>query len=124
MRGRRGRWLLAREAAACAPAIPARHGSLWDGRFRLDGEGDPEASIGPLGPPSAELRALRPDVPAAVLTSLPTIRRDAVLVAVPSLLYPDPAACARFRLSFAPRGGPVAGDGAGRATAFASPAVL
>jgi tRNA(Ile)-lysidine synthase len=123
MPGRGGRWLLAREAAACAPPVAACPGALWDGRFRLEGEGDPAAEIGVLGPPGAALRALRPELPAALLTALPVIRRDGVLVAVPSLLYPDEAACARFRLSFAPLGGPVAGDGAGQRVAAAGNAV-
>lgn len=65
--------------------------------------------IGALGPPPAALRDLRPDLPAAVLAASPAIRRgrDGALVAVPGLSYPDPLACAAFRLAFAPRGGPV-----------------
>ena len=48
-------------------------------------------------------------LPAAVLAGLPAIRRDGALVAVPPLLYPDAASCARFATLFAPAAGPVVG---------------
>lgn len=116
---------LAREAAAVAPPVAALPGALWDGRWRLDGPGDAACMLGALGPGrGATERAAacalggpgtRPDgraselprLPAAVRTSLPAIRRDGALVAVPPLDYPDPATCRRFVLRFAPAAGPV-----------------
>jgi tRNA(Ile)-lysidine synthase len=97
----RGRWLL-REAALCAPPVPALAGALWDGRWRLEGPGDPEAVIGALGP-APGLRALAPCLPAAAVAALPAVRRGGALVAVPPLGWPEPATAARFALRFAPR---------------------
>ncbi len=100
--GRPGDWLLVREAAAMAPPVAARPGAVWDGRFRLGGDPPPDATLGALGPEAAALRRLRPDWPAALLATLPALRRDGRLVAVPPLLFPDAASCARFPVAFAP----------------------
>lgn len=97
----RGRWLL-REAALCATPVAARPGERWDGRWRLEGPGDPAAEIGALGPAPA-LRALAPGLPAAALAALPAVRRGGALVAVPPLGWPDAASAARFALRFDPR---------------------
>ena len=75
--GRLGPGLLAvREPAAMAPPVPARPGAVWDGRFRL---GDaavvpPGATLGALGADAARLRRFS-SLPAAVLRTLPAIRR-------------------------------------------------
>jgi tRNA(Ile)-lysidine synthase len=96
--------LLVREARAMQSAIAALPGALWDGRFRLHNDAIlPEgATIGPLGADAARLRR-QTSLPAAVLWTLPALRRAKSLVAVPHLLYPDPAACAAVRLMFSPR---------------------
>lgn len=97
----RGRWLV-REAALCTRPVAARPDARWDGRWRLEGTGDPGAEIGALGPAPA-LRALAPGLPAAALAALPAVRRGGALVAVPSLCWPDAETAARFALRFAPR---------------------
>jgi tRNA(Ile)-lysidine synthase len=95
--------MMVREAAAMAPAIPARPGALWDGRFRLGRHAIiPEgASLGALGDDAARLRRVSA-LPAAVLRTLPVLRLDANLLAVPHLRYPDPDTCACFPVSFYP----------------------
>lgn len=97
----RGRWLM-REPAACAPPVPAIPGARWDGRWYLAGEGDPAAEIGALGP-AAGLRGLARGLPAAALATLPAVRKQGVLLAVPPLAWPDAATAARFALHFTPR---------------------
>jgi tRNA(Ile)-lysidine synthase len=98
-----------REPGAMRPAVPARRGALWDGRFRLVGPGAPDCVIGALGPPPPNVRKAARGLPAAVLATFPAVWRDGALVAVPALLYPESETCARFALVFAPAGGPVAG---------------
>ncbi|HVC61091.1 MAG TPA: tRNA lysidine(34) synthetase TilS [Acetobacteraceae bacterium] len=95
--------LLAREAAALAPPVAARPGAVWDGRFRVQAGATPpdDATIGALGADAARLR--RAPLPAAVLQTLPAVRRGNSLVAVPHLFYPDRAACAAVPLAFSPR---------------------
>jgi tRNA(Ile)-lysidine synthase len=99
-------WLLTREVAAMAPAVPARAGALWDGRFCLAASADPPdgARIAALGPASAALRRLPAArmLPAAVLATLPAVWLEAELFAVPHLGYPDATTCRRVRLDFAP----------------------
>ncbi len=65
-------WLLVREPAACAAAIPARRDAVWDGRFRLleDVRG---GMLGAVGPDARIFRGMS-DLPAAVLAGLPCIR--------------------------------------------------
>ena len=100
--GGHGDWLVVREAAAMAPPVAARPGAIWDGRFRLGGTPPAESTLGPLGRDAAGLRRLRPNWPAAVLATLPALRCDGRLVAVPALQYPDAASCARMSLAFTP----------------------
>ncbi len=81
-------FLLCREAAAMAPAIPARAGMLWDGRFRLlPGAGGIGAGdhLGPLGMEAARFRKCSP-LPAVVLETLACLRAaDGRLRWVPAL---------------------------------------
>jgi tRNA(Ile)-lysidine synthase len=66
-----GGWLVAREPAACAEAVPAVAGVVWDGRFRL-AETVPGAMLGALGDEFAALA--RPDIPAMVRRGMPCLR--------------------------------------------------
>ena len=74
-------WLLAREAAAMAAAIPARPGQVWDGRFRVV-RAPAGAWLGSLGAGRRER-----DLPAAVLRTLPALRQGGRLCCVPQLGY-------------------------------------
>jgi tRNA(Ile)-lysidine synthase len=95
--------LLMREEAAMAPAVPAIPGTIWDGRFRLAGTATVPAgaTLGALGDDAARFR-VRDGLPTAVLRTLPALRVDGTLVAVPHLLYPDAAACERMHVTFSP----------------------
>lgn len=97
-----GDWLVVREAATMALPVPALAGAIWDGRFRVGGDPPSGTLLGPLGADAAALRRLRPDWPAAVLATLPALRRDGRLMAVPSLSYPDAASCAGMPVAFVP----------------------
>jgi tRNA(Ile)-lysidine synthase len=101
--------LLVREAASMGPPVEARPGALWDGRFRLQAQASPPdgTTIGALGADAAGLRRWSP-LPSAVLQTLPALRCANSLVAVPHLLYPDPATCIAVPVVFNPRR-PVAG---------------
>lgn len=106
--GRRGPgWLVVREAAAVEPAVAARPGAVWDGRFRLVGADGLAAGcrLGALGRAAAALRRLpaaRP-LPSAVLETLPALWRGEELVAVPHLLlYPRPPLCREASVVFSP----------------------
>jgi tRNA(Ile)-lysidine synthase len=81
-------WLVVREAAAIAHPIAAAHGVIWDGRFGLDAPDSlPDGlSLGALGADAAALRDLSP-LPAAVLRTLPALRLQGVLAAVPHIGY-------------------------------------
>jgi tRNA(Ile)-lysidine synthase len=94
-------WLLAREAAAMAPPIVARPGVTWDRRFRLVGQPPEGAKIGAVGADFSRFRRVS-ELPAAILETLPAIRCDRELVAVPHLLYRSAEACAGLRLTFSP----------------------
>jgi tRNA(Ile)-lysidine synthase len=97
--------LLLREASAIGAPLPARQGTSWDGRFRLVGQGDAGCAIGALGADAVQVP--RPAwLPDAVARTLPAIRREKVLVAVPALAYPHPDVVHVFRLRFAPGAGP------------------
>ena len=93
-------WWVLREAAAMQPAIPALAGAVWDGRFRVGGGVAAGLSLGALGADAAGLRHLRPDWPAALLRTLPALRRDGALVAVPALGLGAPDQ--PFALAFSP----------------------
>jgi tRNA(Ile)-lysidine synthase len=94
--------MLCREAAACAPPLPARPGCRWDSRWRVVRA--PEATlVGPLGRDAAGLdRAARRGLPARVLAGLPALRRAGVVVSVPALGLGEGG-----RLRFEPSGGPL-----------------
>jgi tRNA(Ile)-lysidine synthase len=80
--------LLVREEAAMAAPVPARHGTVWDGRFRLEAPaGLPEGlEIGALGADAAALRA-QSALPSSVLRTLPALRLQGMLAAVPHIGY-------------------------------------
>ncbi len=83
--GRAGEgWLLTREAAALQRPIPMVAGAVWDGRFRIQSAAAGE--IGALGTDAASLRA-RSRLPSAVLRTLPALRYNRMLSAVPHLHY-------------------------------------
>jgi len=65
-------WLLTREPAACAPAIPALAGALWDGRFRLEGAA-PDKTLGALGVEAEKFKKFK-GLPSIVLRCLPALR--------------------------------------------------
>lgn len=100
-------WLLVREEAAMAPPCDAVSGARWDGRFRLRGAVPPGLRIGALGDDAARMRRLS-DLPSSVLRTMPALRRQTVLEAVPHIAYagsmtievlfdpPVPAACLAF----------------------------
>jgi tRNA(Ile)-lysidine synthase len=95
--------LVVREAAAMASAAPAQPGVVWDGRFRLGAATrvPPGATIGALGADAAPLRRVS-SLPAAVLQTLPAVRLNGTLLAVPHLRYPDASACANIPIVFSP----------------------
>jgi tRNA(Ile)-lysidine synthase len=95
--------LVVREAAAMAPAIVATANAVWDGRFRLLAAANlaPGTTLGALGADAAAMRTHSP-LPAAVLATLPALRRAGALVAVPHICYPSPSACNPQPLVFAP----------------------
>jgi tRNA(Ile)-lysidine synthase len=95
--------LVVREPAAMAPSVLAQPGAVWDGRFRLGEEvAVPSgATLGALGADAARLRRFS-TLPAAVLQTLPAIRLDAALFAVPHLLYPGCHKGACLPLLFSP----------------------
>jgi tRNA(Ile)-lysidine synthase len=95
-----GGWLVGREAAAQAGAVPARAGAVWDGRFRLLAAAH-DGTVGPLGDDAARLRRWS-DLPAALLRTVPAIRCSYGLFAVPSLSYPDQETCRAVPIAFCP----------------------
>ena len=96
-----GGWLVGREAAAQASAVPAQAGAVWDGRFRLLAPPPRDGTLGPLGDDAARLRRWSA-LPAALLRTIPAIRCSYGLFAVPSLAYPDPDACRAVPIAFCP----------------------
>ena len=95
--------LVLREAAAMAAPVAALSGAVWDRRFRLLGAAAPGSTLGPLGPDAARMRSAS-DLPAAVLRTLPALRRGGALTVphlerhAPRILFDPvrPAACAPF----------------------------
>lgn len=96
-----GGWLVGREAAAQAPAVPAQRGVRWDGRFRLLAAVPDGSTIGSLGGDAARLRRWS-GLPAAFLQTLPAIRCSHALFAVPHLSYPDTMVCSAVPIAFCP----------------------
>lgn len=74
---------------------------IWDGRFKVQVEGAMSGlKVGPLAQQGwADLKADRPDLPAFVGQTLPAIRRDHQLLAVPSLAYVAPGLAENCRFS-------------------------
>jgi len=102
--GRLGQGLLVvREKAAMQAEVPAVPGAVWDRRFRLARQATPlpGSTLGPLGADASRLRRWS-DLPAAVLCTIPALRRGSTLVAVPHLGYPTPEACAAVPVLFSP----------------------
>ena len=96
--------LLLREAAGIGPPVPARAGTLWDGRFRY--EGDPSGGFTIAAAGDEARRLPRPAwMPAGVVPTLPGLRRNGTLAAVPALAYPAIELAARHVLRFAPLAG-------------------
>jgi tRNA(Ile)-lysidine synthase len=80
--------LLVREAAAMAGPIPAQPGALWDRRFILcDGAGvKPGTMLGAIGADASSLRRI--GLPAAVVRTMPALRRDGIMIdAAPAVLF-------------------------------------
>jgi len=97
-------WLIVREEAAIAAPAAAAANDLWDNRFRVRApDGCPAgAIIGKLGDDSARFRDVS-DLPSAVLRTLPAIRFDKFVAAVPHLGYAGRDDVARMTLLFHPR---------------------
>jgi tRNA(Ile)-lysidine synthase len=98
-------WLLVREAAAIGNPVQATDGTIWDGRFRLDASGHPpplprDACVDALGGDQAAMRPLT-TLPSAVLSSLPVLRHQGRLCAVPHLRWAAGPVWAGFRFAFA-----------------------
>ena len=74
---------------------------VWDGRFQISAKAPcGDLRIGPLAQEGwAGLKAERPDLPAFVGQTLPAIRRDDHLIAVPSLAYVAPEVDENWRFS-------------------------
>lgn len=93
-------WLMGREAAAMEEAVSLDQ--RWDGRFQAVSAGAGSGmTLGPLGADAARLRRWSV-LPSALLRTLPTLRRDGAIVAVPHLRYPDTAACCGASVLFRP----------------------
>ncbi|MDE8349470.1 MAG: tRNA lysidine(34) synthetase TilS, partial [Acidocella sp.] len=76
-----GGWLLAREPAACAPAIPANAGAFWDGRYTLAASASGQW-IGALGDNAPAFRKCS-QLPSLVLRGLPCLRHQGVVTSFP-----------------------------------------
>jgi len=102
--GPAGAWLVVREEAAMQPPVAAAPGALWDGRFRLAAAArmHPGSTVGALGTEAAAFRRAAPGWPAAVLRTLPALRREGRVLAVPALAWPDDGACDRLPVAFQP----------------------
>jgi tRNA(Ile)-lysidine synthase len=80
--------LLVREGAGLEADIPALDRAIWDGRFQLHTAAAVPAStmLGAVGRHAASLRQ-HSRLPAAVMQTLPAIKRHGELLAVPHLQY-------------------------------------
>ncbi len=97
-------WLMGREAAAMQEAVPANR--CWDGRFQAapslaPADAGDGTTLGALGPDAARLRRWSA-LPSALLYTLPTLRSDGAIVAVPHLRYPGAAAYRGAAVVFRP----------------------
>jgi tRNA(Ile)-lysidine synthase len=91
-------WLLVREAAACAPPVPAVPGAVWDGRFRVRDVPLGARTIGALGDSAAEI-GHKSGLPASLRRTLPAFFGEDGVLAVPHLAGGPASAVA-----FAPQG--------------------
>lgn len=99
-------WLLLREAASIGPDRDAVDGAMWDGRYRFDAGRTGSASLagvvvsalgaGPMPP------HVRSRLPAVVRATLPAIRREGRLLAVPHLSWSAEPEWAGVRFRFQP----------------------
>jgi tRNA(Ile)-lysidine synthase len=95
-------WLLVREASAMAAGVPATPGAIWDRRFTLAATQVPNGlSLGALGDDAARLRRHAPH-PACVMQTLPALRLNGRLAAVPSIGYCEIAETAGISVVFSP----------------------
>lgn len=92
--------LLARELAAIAPAVPARAGAVWDGRFRLAASPPAGCEVSAWGKDAKNDREFLPMIVAA---GLPVLRRGGVVLTNSPVMMrefmfapPRPAASAPF----------------------------
>jgi tRNA(Ile)-lysidine synthase len=95
--------LLVREASAMQGPVAAIAGCVWDRRFRLEWPKalPAGAQIGPLGADAALFRN-RSGLAGVILRTLPVLRQDGRLVAVPHLGYFREWTNRSLRLSFCP----------------------
>ena len=94
--------LMVREAAALARPVVARPGACWDGRFRLEAARlPPGLSLGALGDDAARFRS-GSGLPAVILRTLPALRDQVSVVAVPHIGYHGDSGPDAVRLCFAP----------------------
>jgi tRNA(Ile)-lysidine synthase len=95
--------LIVREEAAIEPPIDAIPGILWDRRFYLAASagGLQGITIGALGADAPRLRGASP-LPSAVLITLPALRQNGTLAAVPHIGYPVVGTPARPAFFFSP----------------------
>ncbi len=101
---RPGWWLLLRELHAIGAAVDAADGATWDGRFVLDAAGTAAPSgtrIEALGIEAVLFRR-RTRLPASVLATLPVLRRDGILQAVPHLGWTVAPEWSGLRFAFRP----------------------
>lgn len=103
--------LVVREEAAMMPDVPALPGAAWDRRFRLPDDADwpTDSRMGALGRDASRFRRNSP-LPAAVLVTLPAVRREGRLLAVPHLRWSASPDIDPGRILFAPAR-PAAGAG-------------
>ncbi|MGI4746308.1 MAG: tRNA lysidine(34) synthetase TilS [Janthinobacterium lividum] len=99
-------WLLLREATSIGPDQDAADGVVWDGRYRLEADRAAATSladvlVSALGAEHVPMRAWS-RLPAAVLSTLPVLRREGRLLAVPHLSWSAEPEWAGFRFRFQP----------------------
>ena len=99
-------WLLLREVASIGPDRDAADGVVWDQRYRLDtGRAATtclaDVRVSALGAEHVPMRAVS-HLPAAVLWTLPVLRREGRLLAVPHLSWSAEPEWTGFRFRFQP----------------------
>ena len=84
-------WLLLREPAYLAPAIPACPGALWDRRFILNGPAAPKQIFGALGAGAQQFKHHN-HLPSVVLRTMPCLRDPAGDITFPIIVRFTPPA--------------------------------